>query len=465
MNNVDLLDLQLKCGLNDEQKRTLFVLGSKSNPNYYASYVSILVEGYSSLGKTITVSNDYHVLTINKETYNQFINKDNGILKNCELLQSALKRSPAGKAGQLEDLGKLGSHTRLAGYRSVAPGTGPGSSLPHWAADTLSSSNNSFLNGLNQACDAIHSRAWLNCFSAGNFGGIRQCVHYISGAVRNFYEAMYDLYQGISIIAMQAQIIISYLIKKIQNFLRDRFIQGTLQMILAVLCAILSIAQSILDDIGFFASLFGGSDSLFQALNSIQTVVNFGSDAIDIIMNPITSGLPALFPKQAKQLMTFIESIGKLPDQLLGNFLKAIKLNTLFNNKALATINTIVKHYGLGAQLGDIGTLLDQFGTVKPKSNWHRSYSSASKIRPRFHLSLTVTVDPRFRDSLNGLIARVDGTPLFDLKGQLNNAASLFDFKNNPATKNFFYHAGAVGGNIQGFIDTLRGTGPQSRFG
>ena len=30
----------------------------------------------------------------------------------------------------------------------------------------------------------------------------------------------------------------------------------------------------------FFASLFGGSDSLFQVLNSVQTVVNFGSDAM-----------------------------------------------------------------------------------------------------------------------------------------------------------------------------------------
>jgi hypothetical protein len=465
--------LEKMSGLTSEELLILRNTGYPNQPKQYCCALLILVYGYNSINITISGLISSAVFPnalegrITPTFYNDFVDPDHGVLRNIGLLESAKSKSPAGKAKELERKSNSSHWLRNMGGRAVTnPASGSSLNLPSWAADALNRASaeasaaraagtqtgNTFVEDLQSVCESISTRAYLKCLSMGSFGGFQEAVAYVSGMIQNFYDALYDFYQGMKLMMLQAQLFIAQQITDLQLLFTSRFLSKRVQFFLALVCMILKAVQTLLDDIGFFASILGGSDSLFKALNAVQTVVNWGSQILDYIQNPITSLLPALFPKQALAITKFINDIGKIPDQFLGSLLKTFSAGKRMNNTALAIINTIVKRYCLGSQLGGLETVLDQFGTVGNRSKWSRG--GYAGLRPHMNFF------PRGHSPAEGrrfsmLTENSDGTPTLTLKGARNAVTSIFDISQNKGLQRVKEDGVAFRENAKGLWDVL----------
>ena len=127
-----------------------------------------------------------------------------------------------------------------------------------------------------------------------------------------------------------------------------QFIQQLLMSIiesivpLDLICLILEAAQILLNDIGFFTSIFTQSGSIFNVLNQVQGFINTASS---IASNPL-GFLKGFLPPEVTNILDTIDQIGSDPDGFIGDML---------NN------------YGMGyvadALRGDIvGALVNKFG-------------------------------------------------------------------------------------------------------
>lgn len=376
-NSVPSLQIQTK--LNQKYLLALYNNGAGKNLNQYAGYLYILVYGWKALDKSFSYHTNLTPFVVSKQTYNDFINKDSGILANCGILDMCKKITPAGKAGQLNDLGRLGMFSRLTGFQITNPMTGPANALPPGVKDTLDESQSGFVQGLQSVCESINTHAYLKCFAVGTYGGIQQAVHSLTNVVMDFYSAMYDLYQDLQLLMIQAQMVINQYIMDLEYFIVNEYLSSKVKLFLAIVCMVLSSVQTLIDDVAFFGSLFNGSDNLFSVLNSVQQVVNIGAQAMVYIYHPVTAGLPALFPKEAKQVLDFINNLGNLPEQYLGILLKHFSFGKAMNNKGIAIANSIIQRFGLGAQLGDLNPMLQSFGCAVPAGNWHRTAAPVLK--------------------------------------------------------------------------------------
>lgn len=452
---IDITALMHQCGLTEEEQNKLLDHGAHGNNNYFVGFLSILVKGTKALGNTFTVNSLQLPYVCNRDNYNDFIKPGSGILAHCKIREAAISKSPAGKSGDLEPAGKLGLVSRNTGYHSNNPLSGPSTNFPQGAYDILASSDNSFCRGLADVCESIHTRSYLKCFSTGSFGGLQEAIHYITGAVQNFFAAMYDLYQGIQMLCLQAQMFLNQLIMDIELFLQDNWLYKRMKIFLAIICLVLSTIQVLLDDIGFFATLFKGSDSLFMALNSIQKIVNIGAQVMDYIQHPLTSGLAAAFPKQTQAVFNFIGSIGKIPENYLGFLLKTFTPSKLFHSKGIMIANTIINRYGLRSQLGPLGSFMEQFGSYIPNSNWHRAASPVFGGPLSFWRNKMLNMrrnDPRF----SSLAYDENGRPTFTLQGFRNSIGNVFDIQGNPHFNKLRKDTGLFKENVGGLLDTIR---------
>jgi hypothetical protein len=377
--NNSIICLQTQTNLPQKYLDVLHVYGSGKNLNQYAGYLYILVHGWKSLDKSFSYHTVFAPFVVTKETYNDFINKDAGVLYNCGLLDICKQKCPAGISGQLNDLGRLGLFSRLTGFQITNPMTGSATHFPPSIKDTIDAQHSGFLDGLQSYCESINTHAYLKCFSLGSYGAIQEAVHSFTNTVQDFYSAMYDLYQDMQLLMIQAQMLIQQYIADLEYFLTTEFSQGRIGLFLAVICMILSTVQTLIDDVAFFGSLFNGSDNLFSVLNSVQSIVNIGAQAMDYISHPITGVLPAVFPKQTKQILDFINNLGNVPSNYFGILLKHFSFGKAMNNKGMAIANSIIQHYGLGAQLGDLNPMLQTFGCALPAGNWHRTAAPVLK--------------------------------------------------------------------------------------
>jgi len=405
--NDSIPSLKIQTGLTEIELAVLYNNGAGKNLNQFAGYLYTLVHGWKAFDKSFSYHTVLAPYVVTPDTYKDFINKEAGILYNCGILEKCKKTCPAGKVGQLNDLGRLGLFSRLTGFQITNPMTGPASTLPPGVKDTLDAQHSGFVDGLQNFCESINTHAYLKCFAIGSYGGIQEAVHSLTNVVQDFYSAMYDLYQDMQLLMIQAQMVIQQYIADLEFFLTTEFLGGKIGLFLAIICMILSTVQTLIDDVAFFASLFNGSDNLYAVLNSIQSVVNIGAQAMEYIYHPITAGLPAAFPKEAKQVVDFINNLGNVPSNYLGILLKHFSFGKIMHNKGIAIANSIIQHYGLGAQLGDLNPMMQSFGCAAPSGNWHRTAPPVLKGPIKFknakipsNLKNRVKVDPYSVSSL-----------------------------------------------------------------
>lgn len=417
------------------------------NLNQYAGYLYILVHGWSAIDKSFSYHENFAPFVVNKETYNDFINKDSGLLANAGILEFCLKLTPAGKNGQLNDLGRLGLFSRLTGMQITNPVTGPATHLPPGVKDVLEKQHSGFVDDLQSFCENINTHSYLRCFAVGTYGAVQEAIYSVTKTVQDFYSAMYDIYQDIQLLFLQAQAVIQQYIMDLEYFLTNEFLSDKVQIFLAVVCLILATVQTLVDDVAFFASLFDGSDILYNYLNKIQTIVNFGAQAMEYIYHPITAGLPALFPKEAKQVLDFVNNLGNVPTSYLGILLKHFNFGKAMNNKGIAIANSIIQHYGLGAQLGDLNPMMQSFGCAVPAGNWHRTAAPVLKgpvkfkpVKIPYHLKDRFKFDPYSVSSMWQMVSsdfsnlKTDGGVLAEDVGRLGKVLKESVSPNNNIT-------------------------------
>lgn len=410
---------------------------SKGNHALYKGYLSILIIGWDIIGQIIPPDNSFvgeepTTCVITSDVYNKFCNSKSGDLKILGIRERIKKSSPAGKRNQLMDLSGLGS---VVGYLVKLAVTNPMQSvqsvMPVSVENQLRGLNNKTLNSLIDASNALRTKSWVNAIPSVSLGSLGQIMHEITGMVGAFQDALLDIYKGIKDAILIAKVWMNQQIARLQKWIVNAFFGGNLGMILYVFCFLFSLIQSLLDEFAFFAQLFNASDSVFKMINILQTVVNWGSQFISYAYNPITGLLPALFPKEVGEFFSMMDKLDKIPNQFLGFIQKNLSFNSKFNSKAIATLNTIVKRYGLGSKLGELEGIVDSFGTVNTNnSNWQRNVSPA--FNPPITLS-PMTLPPRLQGA--GLdtffTLGIDGNPLTDnlikdYSNFTNSASNLF---------------------------------------
>lgn len=386
---LDIPQLEKATGLSPN---ILQIIKADSWPDrsVYAARLSILAYGFDSKNQTFTVTEDLGMdiakntvsstqkttTTVDKDFYNAFTT-----YINQTGLKGALSKTPAASNNtqegnnQLDSIGALGSQLRYISNNSVNVMTGPPVNHPSLVGDLLNSIHPGMVEELENFCNVIRTNSFLS-LPSDSMGSINQAMWFITGAVNAFYSAIVSIYQGLQQLMQQFYAAINSIIRMIQT----EIISIIEQIIpLDLICMILDAVQTILDDIGFFAQLFGGSDQLFQTLNSIQTVVNYASFGVNFAYNPI-GGLETLFPQQAQQVFDFVNNIQNMPQVYLSKLMTNIGFGTVTNNRGLQIANAIIQHFGLGAQLGPLGAVIASAGIAGNNSKWYRTGNTGTNL-------------------------------------------------------------------------------------
>jgi len=371
--NVSIKAMELQTGLSLSKQGILYKIRITvmPNENLYAAILYILIKGYDAIGMNFNyVGSDPCVIT--QDLYNWFVNsfiKENN-------LQEALKKTPAGSKEQLQDVGSQGSFLRYSAHNTINVMTGPSVNTPCLGADLLNSIHPGMVDGIENFCNVIRTHSYLS-LPTDAFGGIQQAMWYITGAATALYQGIVEIYQGMVQMMQQVYAWLNNIYRTVWQY-----VLNVIEQIipLSLICLILDAVQTILDDIGFFAQLFNGSDGLFNALNSIQTVVNYASFGVNFAYDPL-NGLASLFPKEAKRVFDFIKMVENLPQAYLGKLVSHLGFGIASNNEGLAIANTIVQRFGLGSSLGPLNSALSSAGTVGNRSNWSRTGNTGLNIK------------------------------------------------------------------------------------
>lgn len=389
------MEEQLKAsGVEQGHLDALFKAAGNDHKTYKA-YMSIMLLGHACIDQKVPADGDHGAdetsdCVINSKFYNQFVNSKHGTLKSLKIRELMKQTTPAGKKGELNDISGLGLFVRsLNELSSTTPFESTQYMTNSEMENLLRGQHNKYIDSIIDVGNAIKTRAWIEAIPEIKAGSFSQIMHGVVGMVQSFQQALQDIYKGIKDAVIIAKLWVNQQIMKLQKFIVSKFIKENLQIILTLFCFIFSVIQTLLDDLAFFGQLFNASDSFFKMFNILQTVVNWGSQIISYAYNPITGLLPALFPKEVGTFFDYLNKLDKIP-QMFTNFLsRHTTFNKQFNSTAIATLNTIVKRYGLGSKLGALEPVVDAFGTVNlNNSKWQRStapvFNTPIELKPLY---------------------------------------------------------------------------------
>lgn len=367
-NSTGFSELENATGIAEDEAFLSFLRNKASNDAEYLAYLTILGLGYSAIDKTVTYGGKTQKIT--PKFYKNFLT----ILQNSGQYDKIKSLTPAGKKDELQDIGQDGSFSRYVNNLINSPITGPAVNTPCLGADLLNQIHPDFVNNLENFCNIIRTRAWL-ALPAGAFGSIGSLMWQITGAVQAFFNALIWIYQGMELLIQQFFALISSVMRMIQQIIIsviERLVP------LDLICTILDTVQVILDDIGFFGSLFNGSDNLFNTLNAIQNVVNIMSTGINFVYNPFAA-VQFFFPREVATVMNLAAQLQNLPQTLLSQVLTNFGFFAAANNEGVAIAAAIIQRYGLGAQLGPLAPYVSALAAQAPNnSGWYRAGGSSA---------------------------------------------------------------------------------------
>lgn len=367
-NNIKLKDLERSCGLNEKTDPTISTFDLVDR-NKYAAQLDMLVNGFKSIGHIWNVYEGpafyitgYDPSDPTKSTYNNFIAwmERNNLLEKCRSL------TPAGKRGELVPTNRLGAYTLGTAMMPMNAMTGPAQNTPPLMDALLNSIDPNMVTNIENVCNIIRSRSYFS-LPASAFGSLQTLLYKAQGAVQGFIDAIYNLYCGVIDLMRKFAIMINGYIAMFNQIVYDFICQ---YIDLDLICAILGAAQSLLDDVAFFAQLFDGGDSLFNAINSIQRVINYASETLAYAYNPIS--VLNLIPGVGNVMLQFNQLLSD-PEAFMGNLITQFGLGKTGNNKALQIANAIMLRYGITSQLGPLGPILLQAGVAGNNSQWYRT--------------------------------------------------------------------------------------------
>lgn len=414
-----LKDLEVAANLSPTSKPSSSAIKAlASDSNEYAGYLAMLAYGEGAIGRKYDFVPNRPYYQVTYEGYGNFMKR----LENLKLLDGLKTLSPAGQRGDLVVPNYLGIASRMAPQMNLNPMTGPGANTPCLGADLLNSIHPGMVDAIENTCNIIRTRSYLS-LPPGAFGGLQSILYQIQGAVNSFMQALYDLYQGVMLVMQQFAQIINGIMASINQYIYN-LISSIIP--LDLICAILGAAQSLLDDVAFFASLFNGSDALFNAINSIQTVINYAALGLNYAYNPLS--LLTLIPGVADVVNSFDKLISN-PEAFLGQLISNFGFSMGANNSGLQIANAILLRYGLMGQLGPLGGIMLTAGVAGNNSQWYRTSNPGTGD---FGMgSGIVFPNPMYLDPDNPLAALdVNANPYFnafktDVKDFTSNVSNL----------------------------------------
>jgi hypothetical protein len=329
------------------------------NINKFLCVLEVLKQGYDAEGITYSL-NGQPAYSVNQEIFD-YVNvtlnnkRFSTVGGNVYNLRDDLKKTPGWKQMHQDgenalDKSSNGLFTAMSALMSNNPATGPSQNTPPLCYRLLNKIHPEFTNNIERFCNSIRTRSYL-ALPAMAFGSLRRVVSALNGVLKAFQRVIGAVYQGVIKIIKYFYSYINGIIQKIQ-----RFMMNVIRQIipLDLICLILEAAQILLDDIKFFTSIFSQSASLFNVLNTVQSVIN---NASSLFSNPL-SFLAGFLPPEVKNIVATIDKIGTDPDSFIseqlqnygmgyvadalhGNLLGALASKYGGNNRYLAAINAI----------------------------------------------------------------------------------------------------------------------------
>lgn len=442
VNKDTLKQLEASSGLKTSGSGiTLDTFKANGDDNQYAARLDILVNGKKSLGHIWAISpgDPYPITEGNRGTYVNFVKwcRENHLL---EVLQ---KQTPAGQAGELVTGGMLGIDTLMTSQMFQNPITGPAQNAPCLGADLLNSIHPGMVEGIENFCNIIRTRSYLS-LPPGAFGGLSSFLYKTQGAIQGFIQALYNIYHGALLTLQRFALMINHLLTLLNQYVYEKIRR---LIPLDLICAVLGAFQSVLDDVAFFAQLFNGGDAIFNAINSIQTVVNYAAQGLNYAYNPIS--LAGLIPG-VNNVFQALNQLSSDPEAFMGQLISNFGFATGSGNKAVQIANAILLRYGLESQLGPLANIALQQGVAGNSSQWYRTGDTGTNGFGNLAYG-NVIPNPGYIDPDNPFsFLDVNANPYFN-KAKTN----LTDFKNNASAIPGAAGAAAseIGTNISNFFN------------
>jgi len=387
--------------------------------NQYAARLDMLVNGKNSLGHVwaIDQGDPYPISGGPRGTYVNFVKW----CKENHLLETLQKQTPAGQKGELVTGGLLGIDALLTSNMFQNPITGPPQNTHGLIAGLLNDIHPGMVDSIENFCNIIRTRSYLSLPPAA-FGGLQTFLYKVQGAVQNFIQSLYNIYHGALIMMQRFARLINSLLNSLNQFIYD-FITQNLGIPLDLICAVLGAFQSLLDDVGFFSQLFGAGDSMFNTLNSIQTVVNYAAQGLNYAYNPIS--LAGLIPG-VNNVFSALNQLDSDPEAFLGHLITNFGFSKGAGIKAIQIANAILLHYGLESQLGPLAPIALSQGVAGNSSQWYRTGNTGTNGFGNLAYG-NVIPNPGYIDPDNPFsFLDVNSNPYFN-KAKTN----LADFKTN----------------------------------
>ena len=337
----------------------LLKLGPNSNLNVFAARLSILAEGYKPLEQNYTFNFEAgSSYTITKSDYEYVINtlptlvynKTNEKTKKDEQItfSSVIKKTPGWKLltndGEFENpvgWSGVGSLASLAAMVNGSPITGPAKNTPSACEDLLNKISPQFTNNIERFCNMIRSRSYL-ALPAMAFGSLQRMVARLNGVLKSFQRIIYSIYQGAIRIIQQYYSYINGILKLI-NIVLLSIIERIIP--LDLICLILEAVQVLLDDVGFFTSLFTQSGSIFNYLNQIQSYVNVASNIVNKLANPLDT-IMSYLPPEVKEIIDMVDEIGSDPGGFLSDQLSNYGMSYVADALEANIADALMKKFG-----------------------------------------------------------------------------------------------------------------------
>jgi len=307
-----IFELEKKCNPSkstDIQKALLELQNKNLNSLWtYKAYLTILSEtDLKSIGTKIEFrdGNKLRPVVIEPSLYQRLVRWANA--KNGKF--AALKKTPAGLSGNLEVSGSEGLFASLSQMIDESPVKAAKRNTPTLVEQALNKIHPKFTETVEKYCVWIKSRAYLSMPPMGA-GSLQRVVGALKGVMKAFQSIIFNIYKGVMRAIKQFYAYINGIISKIQKMLVS-IIEQIIP--LDLICLILEAVQTILDDVNFFSSMFGGKGSFFQYLNTFQSYINSASN---MVRNPF-SILKEFIPPEIQKIIDLVDQVGSDPNGFL----------------------------------------------------------------------------------------------------------------------------------------------------
>ena len=309
--NNGIYDLEKESNLlnSEEGRKTLANLQALTGDRLwmYKAYLFMLVTGVDSFGSAVEYrdATKLRKVAIKKSLYQRLIRWANA--KNGKF--AAFKKTPAGLSGALEDTGSEGLLASLSQMLEESPVKGAKRNTPTLVEQALNKIHPKFTETVEKYCVLIKSRAYLSMPPMG-VGSLQKVVGAMKGIMKAFQGIIFNIYKGAMKAIQEFYAYINGIVSKIQKMLVS-IIEQIIP--LDLICLILEAIQTLLDDVSFFSSMFGGKGSFFQYLNTFQSYINAASN---MVRNPF-SILKEFIPEDIKKIIDLVDQVGSDPNGFL----------------------------------------------------------------------------------------------------------------------------------------------------